>query len=277
MHDTPLAVDLVFDVGLHRGEDSDYYLRKGYRVVAFEANPILVQDAERRFSAEIESGTMQIVEGAIDDRGRETVTFFVHPRESVWGTTDEVWATRNASRGGRSAPIEVPSVDFVQSVLEFGVPYYMKVDIEGADRTCLEALLEFENRPAYVSVESEKSDWNALEEEFDLLERLGYREFALCQQSGISRHELLTRTTIGDELRIRFPEGSSGPFGEDVAEAWVDRTDALDRYARIFRRYKRFGDGSLMGRTRPGRVVRQTLSSLLGQPLPGWYDTHARR
>lgn len=56
---------------------------------------------------------------------------------------------------------------------EYGIPYYAKVDIEGSDRLCLEALLGFADRPRYVSVESDKVSLRALEEEFDLLEQLG--------------------------------------------------------------------------------------------------------
>ncbi len=37
--DTLTKPDLVFDVGAHKGEDSDFYLNLGYRVVAVEANP----------------------------------------------------------------------------------------------------------------------------------------------------------------------------------------------------------------------------------------------
>lgn len=39
---------LIFDVGMHLGEDSDCYLRKGYRVVAFEANAQLIEDLTRK-------------------------------------------------------------------------------------------------------------------------------------------------------------------------------------------------------------------------------------
>ena len=34
--------NLIYDVGLHLGEDTEYYLKKGFRVIAFEANPELV-------------------------------------------------------------------------------------------------------------------------------------------------------------------------------------------------------------------------------------------
>jgi FkbM family methyltransferase len=276
VHQAPVIEDLVFDVGLHRGEDSDYYLRKGYRVVAFEANPTLVKRARDRFAAELASGTMTIIEGAIDDHGRESIKFFIHPQMSVWGTTDEAWALRNAPRGGRSTAVEVPTVNFRQAIERFGVPHYMKVDIEGADRICLESLRHFRHRPRYVSIESEKTDWQALEAEFDLLERLGYGRFAICQQADIHHQALITQTRTGDSLRYQFEEGASGPFGDDLDEPWTDRTAALRTYATLFRRYRIFGDASPLASTRPGRVARRVLSDVLHRPLPGWYDTHAR-
>lgn len=39
---TDLKPNLIYDVGLHRGEDTDFYLKKGFHVVALEANPELV-------------------------------------------------------------------------------------------------------------------------------------------------------------------------------------------------------------------------------------------
>ena len=32
---------LVYDVGVHRGDDTAYYLHKGFRVVGVEANPAM--------------------------------------------------------------------------------------------------------------------------------------------------------------------------------------------------------------------------------------------
>jgi len=34
--------DLIFDIGSHKGEDTDFYLKKAFKVVAFEANPKLI-------------------------------------------------------------------------------------------------------------------------------------------------------------------------------------------------------------------------------------------
>jgi hypothetical protein len=57
--------NLVYDVGMHEGEDTAYYLKKGFHVVAFEANPELIARNKRRFAPEMVSGRLVIVEGAI--------------------------------------------------------------------------------------------------------------------------------------------------------------------------------------------------------------------
>ena len=34
--------NLIYDVGMSNGDDTAYYLHRGFRVVAIEANPLLV-------------------------------------------------------------------------------------------------------------------------------------------------------------------------------------------------------------------------------------------
>lgn len=48
--------NLIIDVGMHNGQDTAFYLAKGFDVVALEANPVLVDAARIRFASEIESG-----------------------------------------------------------------------------------------------------------------------------------------------------------------------------------------------------------------------------
>ena len=47
--------DLIYDLGLHTGQDTEFYLKKGFNVVAIEANPLLVTEAEARFALEVAS------------------------------------------------------------------------------------------------------------------------------------------------------------------------------------------------------------------------------
>ena len=38
--------NLIFDIGMHTGEDTRFYLNIGYDVIAIEANPFLVEEAK---------------------------------------------------------------------------------------------------------------------------------------------------------------------------------------------------------------------------------------
>ena len=49
LFETEKKQNLIFDVGLHKGEDTDFYLKKGFSVVAFEADPDLVAACQERF------------------------------------------------------------------------------------------------------------------------------------------------------------------------------------------------------------------------------------
>jgi hypothetical protein len=42
---------LIYDVGMNNGDDIAYYLRRGFRVLAIEANPDLVANADLRRTA----------------------------------------------------------------------------------------------------------------------------------------------------------------------------------------------------------------------------------
>jgi FkbM family methyltransferase len=268
------APDLIFDVGLHKGEDSAFYLAKGYRVVAFEAHAGLAAAARERFAAEIADGRLTIVEGAITDSDAATVRFFEHPN-SVWGTTDPAWVERNLVVAP-STPVDVDAVDFAAQLRSFGMPHFLKIDIEGADLLCVETLRSFDLRPTYLSIESTQEDWAALEAEFDLLEALGYDRFAVVQQATIPGTRVRTTRRDGTAFDFEFEPDASGPFGPDVGP-WLTREQALARYRRVFRAQRLLGPDSLVRRTRLGRGLRGQAARLTGRPLPGWYDTHAMR
>jgi FkbM family methyltransferase len=266
--------DLIYDVGMHKGEDSAFYLAKGYRVVSFEANAELVAECRQRFAAEIDAGRLRIVEGAVTASDEPTVRFFKHP-VSTWGTTVEQIDARNAITAG-SEIVDVPAVNFTSILRETGIPSFMKVDIEGADMLCLEALLQFEQRPQSVSMEGHKTDWSELEASFSLLEQIGYDRFAVIQQGGIIGRVLNTRTLDGKPLAFRFEQDASGGFGSEIGP-WTDRAAALARYKRVFLGYRLLGEESWLRSTKVGRRLHARARRYLKRPLPGWFDTHAAR
>lgn len=268
--------DLIFDVGLHKGEDTDFYLAKGYRVVSFEANPDLAQACRDRFRHAIAAGRLTIVEGAIaPESAGDELTFYVSSK-SVWGTTDAEWVARNELAGVSTRQITARRVDISETFRRFGVPHYLKIDIEGADRHVLEVLGTFPARPPFISIESEKADFDALIEELTILRDLGYRRFKAVQQEFIPGSRLTTSTLKGEPLNFTFPDDASGPFGDDLAGPWLDFDGVVADYEKIFRRYRMFGDASAINRIPGAARLLWYTGKALGRGLPGWYDTHAR-
>lgn len=201
--------NLVYDVGMHRGEDTDYYLKKGFKVIGFEANPDLVKVCQKRFQKEIQKGFLKIVEGAIvedtiNQRVNDKVQFFKNSKKSVWGTVVQDWAERNEIFGSSNEILEVSAINFSEYLKKYGIPYYLKVDIEGMDLVCLKSLLNFEERPDYISIESEKKDFNKLKEEFVLFKKLGYDKFQIINQTKIRSQKEPADTKEGCFLNYTF-------------------------------------------------------------------------
>ncbi len=197
----------------------------------------------------------------------------------VWGTIDSTFAHRNAKLGYKNKTITLERVDIVEAYRTFGIPHYLKIDIEGADKLVLEGLREVNPRPHYVSMESEKVDFSALQAELLLLRELGYSKFKLVQQAVIPGKTIVAKTLDGREFEYTFGRDASGPFGNDISQPWLTFDDALRDYKIIFRRYRLFGDHSLFIKA-PYRIRRcigllyKWRAGYRGA-LPGWFDTHA--
>lgn len=270
---------LIFDVGMHHGQDTDFYLKKGYRVVAFEADPGNAAFCRRRFAEAIDEGRLTIVEGAItEDVGpnghRGEVRFYRNADHSLWGSTSEDWATRNEVLGTRNEVIRVPAIDFGSCIEQHGVPHYLKADIVGSETICLRAMLNFESKPDYISIRSEKLVFRRLEYEFDLLEELGYDQFKAVKQD--FEHIQADLPTNNGRRLHHFEEGASGPFAEESPGPWKAREAALRDYRRVFVKYWLFGDYSYLIQTAAGRKLIAKAETALGRSIPGWYDTHAK-
>jgi hypothetical protein len=59
--------NLIYDIGLHKSEDSEFYQIKEFRVVAIEALHELCEIARRRLQKYVETGQLIIVNVAISD------------------------------------------------------------------------------------------------------------------------------------------------------------------------------------------------------------------
>jgi FkbM family methyltransferase len=272
-----LNKNLIFDVGMHKGEDTDFYLKKGFNVIGFEADPDLIKYCKERFKSEISNNSLIIVEGAIVNKNfKEDVVFYKNKKNTVWGTVLQDWADRNKADKAYSEIIRVKSVNFKECLKEYGIPYFMKIDIEGMDFFCCETLLEFNERPNFISIESNKTNFCKLSDEINLFKKLGYDKFKIIQQDGISKQKEISPSKEGNFLNYKFKEGSSGLFGEDLPGKWINSAEALKRYKIIFLYYKLFGDKSFLRKFILTKILLKIFRRVSGIPTPGWYDTHVK-
>lgn len=260
--------DLIFDVGMHSGLDTRFYLGKGFRVVAVEANPALAENARSAFRAEIDAGRLVIVQKAIAANDG-TVRFHVNLRNPEWSTISRSRADRNSSEGFGSETIEVPSVRLDTLLERYGTPYYLKIDIEGADAVCLQQLQGRTEQPRHLSVECSAVDF---EETFALLAMLyssGYRRFKLLNQDLNSRIRLPSPPREGRYFDYKFVRGTSGPFGEETPGVWKGVQGLLDDYRRAHRRQRLFKSNKHV------RRLYRALTRVTPLEPAGWYDLHA--
>jgi|RhiMetdeSRZDD1v2_1073273.scaffolds.fasta_scaffold172015_2 FkbM family methyltransferase len=264
--------DLIYDVGAHKGEDAEFYLLKGFRVVAIEAVPTLCDEIRVRLRSYLKSGQLTLINAAIADTVGP-ITFFVNQKISVYGTAWENWAKRNELFGAPSNKTTVNGIRFSDVLAHHGIPYYLKIDIEGSDLLCLNALKLFRSLPKYVSIESATVRWTDALEEFSLFRELGYSKFKLVQQRDVPKQRCPNPPAEGKYVDHQFEKGSSGLFGEEVPGKWMSEREAINSYRVKFLRYRLVGDESILWRSKYGQYFYNRYATRLLRV--GWYDTHA--
>jgi FkbM family methyltransferase len=266
--------DLIYDVGMHQGKDTAFYLRKGFRVVAVEASPSHVDAAQKLFQQEITEQKLTIVPAAVSPQeGR--VSFFINLDKDDWGTTSPDFAARNEQLGTRSQMVEVDAVRMETILSQHGVPYYMKIDIEGADTLCLKSLHQFSERPKFVSIEI---DLASFAEGFDSIVQLwtlGYRDFKLVNQSLNKHMQCPNPPREGKFVSAKFDAHTSGPFGEETPGDWLDIEGVLSRYQHVIRQQRLFGASGKYYHS-PLRHASKWFRKIARLEPIGWYDLHAR-
>lgn len=164
--------NLIYDVGMFNGDDTNYYLHRGYRVVAIEANPEMAENGRRRFADAIRDGRLTIVEAAIAPEPgivEMVVDESLPERNTLNPILQAHWANTTTHT------IQVRAIRFRDVLAQHGVPAYLKIDIETFDRYCLEDL-DPADLPPYVSFESHDI------RELFLIHEKGYREFKIIRQ-----------------------------------------------------------------------------------------------
>jgi FkbM family methyltransferase len=198
---------MIFDIGFHNGTDTKNYLEKGFKVIAVEANEDLCNEGSKMFAQAIEGGRLIILNRAFADHGHGEIPFFVHTNLD-WSTADpdkaEYLEIEKTSK-------MIKTISYHDLIAVFGMPYYIKCDIEGYDYKLIEQICESDRKikPEYISFELSRLDYFKI---FSFLYVAGYRKFQL-------RNQLYNSPYSSGEFARYLPD-----------EKWVDFDTCLTHY-----------------------------------------------
>ena len=143
-----MIADLIYDVGMNNGDDTAYYLFKGFRVVAVEADPTLIETGSASASPTKSARPSGARQCRHRSEGGDRIVLDLRGR-SEWNSFDRQVASRD---GLPHHAIDVQCRPFRSLLEQFGVPSYLKIDIEGHDHYCV-ADLDPRDLPRYISLE----------------------------------------------------------------------------------------------------------------------------
>jgi FkbM family methyltransferase len=212
-----LQADLIFDIGMSEGNDTAFYLAKGFRVVGVEAAVKTYFELCDRFSTEISASRLRIENFAASDSADRLIEFFHH---DVHQGLSGLSRGRAEFKEGNFTSYFVSTINWPVLVARHGVPYYLKIDIEGAEAPFLSSMAGSEILPTYISVEC-----HALAP-VEALYELGYRHFKLVDQNPPGGFSLPAIQQEGRQIDWQKFHHSSGPFGRDLpAGDWLTLED----------------------------------------------------
>jgi len=208
--------DLVFDIGVNHGEDTEFYLAKGFRVVGVEADPVLGAEIVGTFRFAIASGLLHFENVGLSSKAG-TLPFY---RNLDWDQWSSFERELGARYGSNYQVAVVPCVTALDLLMRHGCPYYMKIDIDGANLIALSDLAETSFRPRFIS--SGEASTDAIE----VLFRMGYNMFSLRPQADKSWAVPPNPALEGRYVERSFTRKDSGLFGLEIID-WMSRESII--------------------------------------------------
>jgi FkbM family methyltransferase len=171
---------LVFDIGANKGSKTAAFLSLGARVIAVEPSPECTNYMLVEYRNAIAKGRLQIEQAAVASENGELTLTLIDPASAMCsGSTDFIkYAEAVGYTGGRA--IKVKAITLDDLVDRYGVPHFIKIDVEGMDADVLRGLSQ-RSRSLSFEYHTAAALWENTRACFDHVLRLGFTEANLTE------------------------------------------------------------------------------------------------
>jgi len=206
---------IIYDLGASSGENIPYYLIKSDLVIVVEANKICCNIIKKKFWKEIKDKKL-IVENCIaSDEDMDIDDFYIHRTNYLLSQ----FPKPNYEIINNFIPTMVVKKDIKNLIYKYGIPYYVKIDLEEYDDIVLKRIFNSNIKPAYISSEATNRDVIEL-----FIKNQHYNFFKLIEGQLVDILYKNMKLNINNSIiKYSFPNNSAGPFGNDIPDDWIDR------------------------------------------------------
>jgi len=212
---------LVFDVGAHVGDRSVAFARLGARVIALEPQPALLPVLRFMTRREPTVTVLQTAAGAAQTQAALRVSEATPTVSTL--SSDWIASVQHVNRGFRrvrwESTVLVPVTTLDALIEQYGVPAFVKIDVEGFEAEVLRGL----GQPlAAVSFEFIPGTMEVTEASLQRLEALAAYQYNVAL--GERRRFVFADWVDQDTLLRWLHGGGSGPMSGDIYARRVSST-----------------------------------------------------
>lgn len=199
----------VFDIGFNVGEFSRACILEHpfCEIVAVEANPNLIPSVSPEWQRSI-----KLLNFACSDKAGEEIDFYIEDRQSGISTASLDFIDNSRfSKGSKylplnsadwNAPIKVKTTTIDTLIEEYGIPDFIKVDVEGYEYNVIKGLTA---KAGMIGFEWHEEDFESVKKIVNHFVSLGYSEFGVVGYFEEEVPEEITFSVKGDPY-MEFPK-----------------------------------------------------------------------